>query len=120
MSSGPETDQQPLTYAFVLWPVEPIPDSLQNVVDQAVHRVVDENGCDLKYLRIQADYLHVLVGCPPSRPSSWFVHLLKEGVEGEIGDRYGISPALWASGYYAAKVHYPLSTAELKLLRANS
>ena len=120
MSSGPETDQQPLTYAFVLWPVEPIPDSLQNVVDQAVHRVVDENGCDLKYLRIQADYLHVLVGCPPSRPSSWFVHLLKEGVEGEIGDRYGISPALWASGYYAAKAHHPLSTAELKLLRANS
>lgn len=106
-----------LTYALVIWPIEPLPSSLQKFITSSIEEIAKEADCDLKKLLVQGDRIQVLVELPSGRPSSWFVKLLKDGVKRKIQSQFGLSLELWASGFYASQSDQPLSETELNLLK---
>lgn len=110
-------DKPRVTYALVIWPIEPLPSSLQKFVKKSIEEIAGEVDCDLKKLMVQEDRLQVLVELPSDRPSSWFAKLVKDGVKRKIQSQFGLSLELWASGFYASQSDQPLSETELSLLK---
>lgn len=109
-------DKTRRTYALILWPIEPLPSSLQKFVTKTINQISGEKGCDLKNLLVQEDRLQILVELPAGRPTSWFVKLVKDGVKDEIQNHFGISLEFWASGFYASQADRLLTETELSLL----
>lgn len=109
-------DKAWISYALVIWPIEPLPRSLQRLVTKTIEQIARETNSDLKNLMVQEDRLQILVELPADRPSSWFAKKVKDGVKRKVQNKFGVSLELWASGFYASQADSPLSDTELSLL----
>lgn len=109
-------DKARISYALVIWPIEPLPRSLQRLVTKTIEQIARETNSDLKNLMVQEDRLQILVELPADRPSSWFAKKVKDGVKRKVQNKFGVSIELWASGFYASQADSPLSDTELSLL----
>lgn len=109
-------DKARISYALVIWPIEPLPRSLQRLVTKTIEQIARETNSDLKNLMVQEDRLQILVELPADRPSSWFAKKVKDGVKRKVQNKFGVSLELWASGFYASQADSPLSDTELSLL----
>lgn len=112
-----DDDKPRITYALVIWPIEPLPVSLQRFVTKTIEQIARETDSDLKNLMVQEDRLQILVELPADRPSSWFAKNVKDGVKRKVHNKFGVSLELWASGFYASQADSLLSDTELSLLR---
>lgn len=110
-------DRPRITYVLVLWPIEPLPSSLQKIITNSIEEIASEADCDLKKLMLQEDQLQILVELPPDQSSSWFAKLVKDGIKRKIQSQFGFSLDLWASGFYASQSDQLLSETELSLLK---
>lgn len=109
-----------VSFAIVWRPIEPLSDSLQNPIRQALLRLATANGCVLSHIHIQATLIHIVVTCPPGRDTAWAAYLFKSGSEQIIQQEYGVVVSLWETGFYATESTTPLSKTELDLFLAHT
>ena len=101
-------------YAIIWQPEHALPKALHTALQQILNQLAETNGCKLHHLAIQADYIQILVACPPGRNSAWAAHLFKSGSEQSLQKRYHTETALWRPGYYASETKSPLPEEQLK------
>lgn len=113
----PETTADDGRPSFVIvWrPVSPLPNSLFIPLRRALERLAQANACVLTHVRVQAEFVHVVVNCPPGKDSTWAAYLFKNGSEQTIQQQYGVAASLWETGFYANKAVDPLTDTELQI-----
>lgn len=104
-----------ISYVIVWRPIEPLADSLQTPLRQALLRLATTNGCVLTHIHIQATLIHLVVTCPYGRDTNWAAYLFKSGSEQIIQQEYGVVVSLWEPGHYATESTEPLSLEELNI-----
>jgi CheY-like chemotaxis protein len=114
-TNPPEPKTERATYALVWRPVNLLPTALHIPLRRIIERLATANGCVLTYIKVQPELIHVVVNCPPERPSSWVVVLFKNGTEEAIQQEYGLTVNLWEPGYYAEEREEPLPEAALRV-----
>lgn len=107
-------------YALAWGSRDPLAEPLRIALRRVLERIAVENGCDLSYLDVQAQLVHMVVRCHPPRPSAWISHRFKRAAETAIQSQFGVEKQLWQKGYYAVESAEPLSAAELNLILGHS
>jgi REP element-mobilizing transposase RayT len=95
-------------YAIAWRPVEPLPQAVRNVIRDSARNVARRNGCQLEFVGVASDHVHLVLRCPPQRSESWAAHLFKRGIEEDITRRFGTSAILWQKGYLADSSGHPI------------
>lgn len=108
------------TYAIAWHPVAPLPAVLHIPLRRVLERLADAGNCDLHYLNITPDLVHMVATCPPGGNSIWLAQHFKNGSETEIQKQFGVNARLWTSGYFARESNTPLSAAEINLFLERS
>ena len=108
------------TYAIAWHPVAPLPAVLHIPLRRVLERLADAGRCDLHYLNITPDLVHMVATCPPGGNSIWLAQHFKNGSETEIQKQFGVNARLWTSGYFARESNTPLSAAEINLFLERS
>ncbi|MFQ5398032.1 MAG: response regulator [Anaerolineae bacterium] len=114
-SKSPEVTSEQKTYAVLWRPVKSLPAALQGPIRRAIERLADANACELRYLNVDADLIHLVVTCPPERGSTWAAYLFKNGSEATIQQEFKVPASLWETGFYATESAEPISGHELTL-----
>lgn len=108
------------TYAIAWHPVAPLPAVLHIPLRRVLERLADTGHCDLHYLNIATNLVHMVAACPPGGNSIWLAQHFKNGSETEIQKQFGVNARLWARGYFARESNTPLSAAEINLFLERS
>jgi ActR/RegA family two-component response regulator len=103
------------TFAIVWQPVQALPTSLHIPLRRAIERLAVANACVPTHILVRAEFVHLVVNCPPGRDSTWAAYLFKNGSEQTIQQQYGVAASLWETGFYAVASDDPLSDTELNL-----
>jgi hypothetical protein len=107
-------------YAIAWRPVEPLPQAMRQVIRQDVQRLARENGCQLSFVGVASDHVHLVLRCPSHRSSSWAAFAFKRGIEQAISHNSSSVTGLWRRGYLACPSTEPLAGEELLLYLGSS
>lgn len=105
------------SYAILWRAVRPLPDLMQVPLRRALERIANQNGCQLSYIAIFPEVVHLVIACPSGRDGRWVAELLQSGSQESIQQAYGVSTKLWQTGYYVAPALVPFSDEQLQALR---
>ncbi len=108
------------TFAIIWRSIEKMPATLHIPLRRALERIAEDNGCQIQHLTIKANYVQMVVNCPPGRNSIWVANRFKSGSEAEILQQFGIRATLWAKGYYATESAVQLSDDAVNLFLKRS
>jgi hypothetical protein len=103
-------------YALAWRSLVPLPESLRIALRRGLERIARENQCELSYLAVDENLVHLVVHCPSTRSSSWVAHLFKREAEAAIQTEFDVNKRLWQRGYFAAESDEPLTEVELDLV----
>ncbi len=100
-------------YAIAWRPAEPLPRVIRTLIRESAQRLARQEGCQLRFIGVASDHVHLVLQCPPRRRSSWAAFAFKRGIEQDIADRFGTSASLWQKGFLADPSSNPLGGEEL-------
>jgi len=109
----PETEEAETVYAIAWRPVEPLPLGMRKIIRESAQRLARREGCQLNFIGVASDHVHLVLECPPRRKGAWAAYAFKRGIEEDIADRYGTSASLWQKGFLADLSASPLGGEEL-------
>jgi hypothetical protein len=101
------------SYAIAWRPVEPLPLGMRKIIQESARRLARREGCQLRFIGVASDHVHLVLQCPSRRKGSWVAHAFKRGIEQDIANRFGTSACLWQKGYLADASADPLGGEEL-------
>lgn len=102
-----------VAYAIAWRPVEPLPRAIRKIIRESVQRLARREGCQLSFIGVASDHVHLVLQCPSRRNGSWAAYAFKRGIEEDIANRFGTSASLWQKGFLADPSADPLGGEEL-------
>ncbi len=103
------------TFAIAWRAASSLPAALVEPAQRTIKQIAQVNDCQLHYVNLSAETVHLVVSCPPGRNSLWLAIQFKQGCEDSLKQQFGLVEPLWARGYYARRSTMPLPAHELDL-----